>query len=293
MKRYGIAEWYGEPFKHMPPERRRELARVALDPDRRKAPVCPFQQTKRPCSKKGGVCSIRPYRKYLGTHLADRIGEPAGNPVITCPRRFDQANLVPKWLARIVGFNQSKSFLAREVPFMRSPSTGRPAGRIDLVVAGGNTPSSRWFGLEMQAVYFSGKGMQADFQLLARDNERLPPEPTEVRRPDWRSSSAKRLMPQLQVKAPTLRRWGTKLAVAVDVEFFEAIGGSSRTPSRDLDEGDIIWLVSQINADHQLKTYHWEVLSLEDSSNKLLAARTVKRREFEQALRDRLRPLEV
>ena len=293
MKRYAIAEWYGEPFKQMAPNRRQELARIAVDPDRRKAPDCPFQQVKRTCSKKGGVCSIRPYRKYQGTHLDDRIGEPAGNPVITCPRRFEQANLVPKWLARIVGFNQSESFLAREVPFMRSPSTGRPAGRIDLVVAGGNTPSSRWFGLEMQAVYFSGKAMDSDFQRLALDDRALPPAPTQVRRPDWRSSSAKRLMPQLQIKAPTLRRWGTKLAVAVDAEFFEAIGGNSPSPSHDLDEGDIIWLVPQIDEDFQLKQRHWEVLSLEASSDKLLAAETVKRREFEQALRDRLRPLEV
>ena len=141
MNRYGIAEWYGEPFKRMPPARRRELASIALDTTGQKAPVCPFQQTKRPCSKKGGVCSIRPYRKYLGTHLADRIGEPAGFPVITCPFRFDQDNLVPKWLAKIVGFNPTKSYLAREIPFMRSPATGHPAGRIDLVVADGNTPS--------------------------------------------------------------------------------------------------------------------------------------------------------
>ena len=293
MKRYGIAEWYGEPFKHMPPDRRTQLASIALDPDRRKAPVCPFQQTKKPCSKKGGVCSIRPYRKYTGFHLADRIGEPAGNPVITCPRRFEQGNLVPKWLARIVGFNASESFLAREVPFMRSPSTGRAAGRIDLVVAGGITPSSRWFGLEMQAVYFSGKAMDSDFQHLVFDTGALPPASTHIRRPDWRSSSAKRLMPQLQIKAPTLRRWGTKLAVAVDTEFFEAIGGNSPSPSHDLDEGDIIWLVPQLDHDYQLKQRHWEVLSLEASSNKLLAAETVKRREFEHALRDRLRPLDV
>ena len=68
----------------------------------------------------------------------------------------------------------------------------------------------------MQAVYFSGEGMQADFDLLLGSNDAVPPEPTGLRRPDWRSSSAKRLMPQLQVKVPTLRRWGKKLAVAVD-----------------------------------------------------------------------------
>ena len=99
-------------------------------------------------------------------------------------------------------------------------------------------------------------------------------------------------VPQLQIKAPTLRRWGTKLAVAVDRPFFEAIGGPSQKPSQDLDEGDIIWLVPQISDEYQLEASHWEVLSLEDSSDKLLAAKTVKRGEFEEALRAKLQRLQ-
>ncbi len=43
---------------------------------------------------------------------------------------------------------------------MRSPSTGRAAGRFDLVVARDGAASA-WFGLEVQAVYFSGDGMDA------------------------------------------------------------------------------------------------------------------------------------
>lgn len=170
---------------------------------------------------------------------------------------------------------------------MRSPATGRAAGRIDLVVSGDETASS-WFGLEIQAVYFSGQGMQADFELLRENTDAVPPPPTARRRPDWRSSSAKRLMPQLQIKAPTLRRWGTKLAVAVDSPFFQAIGGPSESPSHDVNDGDIIWLVPRIDENHRLIEHHWEVLSLEDSSDKLLSARTVRRREFEDALRAKM-----
>ncbi len=231
---------------------------------------------------------MQTYRPYLGNHLSDRIGERAGPPVIMCPKRFDQNDIVPKWLARIVGFQQV--FLAQEVPFMRSPDTGQAAGRIDIVLSG-NSTASRWFGLEIQAVYFSGKGMARDFEVFHHDTGRLPPMPTTVRRPDWRSSSAKRLMPQLEIKAPTLRRWGTKLAVAVDVPFFEAIGGVSSRPSHDINEGDIVWLVVQVSDRYELEQVHWEVLSLEESSSKLLAAETVKREEFEEILRSKLRPL--
>ena len=173
---------------------------------------------------------------------------------------------------------------------MRSPSTGRAAGRIDIIVSG-DSAATTWFGLEIQAVYFSGKGMQADFELLSTNDDEMPPAPTAVRRPDWRSSSAKRLMPQLQVKGPTLRRWGTKLAVAVDLPFFEAIGGPMKTPSHDLDDGDIVWLVSRMTNNFRLEAYHWEVLSLEASGDKLLSAKTIKRKEFEDTLRLKLRQI--
>ena len=170
---------------------------------------------------------------------------------------------------------------------MRSPSTGREAGRIDLVLARDGR-ATRWFGLEIQAVYFSGRGMEQDFRLLSEDTSVEPPTPTAVRRPDWRSSSAKRLMPQLQVKAPTLRRWGTKLAVSVDTPFFEAIGGPSPDPSQDLDDGDVVWLIPRISEDYRLVEDHWEVLSLEASSDKLLSADMIKRQEFESVLRTKL-----
>ena len=270
--RFGIAEWYGQPFATMPPHRRQALARAALKATA--APPCPFQAGTPPCSKSGGVCSIQTEE---------------GSPVITCPARFEENNLLPHWLASIVNF--SDVYLAREVPFMRSPDTGRAAGRIDLVVAR-DGEASAWFGLEIQAVYFSGIGMRADFELLRTHDGARPPAPTATRRPDWRSSSAKRLMPQLEVKAPTLRRWATKLAVAVDRPFFEAIGGPSKQPSHDLNDGDIVWLVPRVTKKYRLKAHHWEVLSLEDSSRKLLSAETVKRQEFESALRAKLKLIE-
>ena len=99
-------------------------------------------------------------------------------------------------------------------------------------------------------------------------------------------------MPQLEVKAPTLRRWGKKLAVSVDLPFFMAIGGPSEQPSHDINEGDILWLVPQIDQKRGLIRHHWEVLSLEASSHKLLSATPVKREEFETDLRSKLARLD-
>lgn len=161
--RYAIAEWFGRPFKHLPVAERQDLAHSALK--LAPAPVCPFQRGMPVCSKQGGVCSIV---------SGDRP------PVITCPSRFGEADLLPMWLARIAGFPEV--YLAPEVPFMRSPTTGRPAGRVDLVIACDDGASS-WFGLEIQAVYFSGKGMTADFELLRYNTEKRRRSPQPVAAP--------------------------------------------------------------------------------------------------------------
>ena len=212
-----------------------------------------------------------------------------------CPARFEEKQLLLRWLAEIVGFSPKEAMVAREVPFMRGTGTDRPAGKIDLVVAKTTNGSLNWYGLEIQAVYFSGFGIQSEFSILRDDDSQRPPYPGFVRRPDWRSSSAKSLMPQLQIKVPTLRRWGSKIAVAVDRPFFESIGGPSAAPSRDLNDGDIIWLVPELTRNEdgyfELSRGHWEVLTLEDTSRKLLAAETIRREVFERELRNKLERL--
>ena len=64
--------------------------------------------------------------------------------------------------------------------------------------------------------------------------------------------------------------------------------------SRDLGDGDIIWLVPKLSlkedGGYVLEKGHWEVLTLESSNEKLLAARTIQRSEFEIILRNKLIP---
>lgn len=292
--RYGIAEWYGRPFLSVAPRERRELARTALnetgaDP----VPPCPFQRSIQRCSKPGGVCALQQYEAGAD----GRIAAPKGAPVAVCPTRFDQDGVLISWLAEIVEFPTGGLSTAREVPFMKSPTTGKPAGLIDIVVARNTDGALRWYGLEIQAVYFSGKGMASMFRTLRDDFHHIPPFPDAVRRPDWRSSSAKRLMPQLQIKGPTLRRWASKVAVAVDRPFFDSLGGDSPSPCRDLDAGDVIWMVPELvrEADGSIRLHrdHWEVLTLEDSDRKLLAADTISRADFERTLRAKLAPVTI
>ena len=288
MSRYGICEWYGSPLSALTPVQRRERAAASLG---NASPLpCPFRVDQPPCKKAGGVCSLQVYPE--GTD--GRVGVPVTSPVTVCPERFEQDHIVIRWLAEIVGFPPEETMVAREVPFMQSSVTGKPAGKIDLVIGRDSRAAElHWYGVERQAVYFSGLGMDSQFQILLEDEADVPPYPNETRRPDWRSSSAKRLMPQLQVKVPTARRWQTKMAVAVDRQFFEAIGGPSANPTRDLNEGDIIWLIPEFVLDADTNQYrmqrgHWEVLTLEASTDKLLAAQTVSRSAFEEALARKL-----
>ena len=290
--RYGIAEWFGRPFLSLLPAERQQLARAALKRTDT-MPLCPYRPNRSPCSKPGGVCSLQRYEKNDDGRIANMA---AGDPVIVCPSRFEQGQLLGRWLAEIVGFDPEQAQMAREVPFMQAANTSKAAGKIDFIVAQDSGGEMRWYGLEVQAVYFSGRGMDSEFERLQDDEHRSPPFPNEIRRPDWRSSSAKRLLPQLQIKAPTLRRWGSKIAIAVDRPFFDAVGGASGEPSQDLNEGDVIWMVPQLApvgaGGYELQRGHWEVLTLEDTAEKLKAARTVQRASFEQELRGKLEPLE-
>lgn len=283
MSRYGIAEWFGNAFVGLTVAERQRYAAVALGAT--PIPACPFQENQPPCRKAGGVCSLQLY----GEGDNGRAGPAEAPPVITCPARFEQDRAVVDWLAEVVGFPPDETLLAKEIPFMRSRTTDKPAGMIDLVVGRIAATELRWYALEIQAVYFSGSGMTSQFEALLHDDAPAPPYPDRVRRPDWRSSSAKRLMPQLQTKVPTLRSWLTKLAVAVDEPFFASIGGPSRNRSHDVNDGDIIWLVPRLvrvegNGAYQLTRGHWEVLTLEASMDKLMAADRITRGAFEQLL---------
>ena len=114
-------------------------------------------------------------------------------------------------------------------------------GMIDKVLVSLQGQQLKWCALEMQAVYFSGKSMENDFREMRAWNGPGIPFPAVVRRPDFRSSGPKRLMPQLQVKVPTISRWGKKMAVVVDRPFWDSLGEMRAV--RDLSNAEIAWFV--------------------------------------------------
>jgi hypothetical protein len=207
------------------------------------------------CTKKGGVCSIRRFE--------DADEGKFGPLVATCPSRFYEDGIVVAAVAKeILGTDHAR--VVKEVPFLKrtdasedksvpadeaqkeqaqdpADSEREDVGRIDMVLVHPDDPS-KWCALEIQAVYFSGDEMGPEFKHILEFAGQGIPQPVGKRRPDFRSSGPKRLMPQLQTKVPTLRRWGKKMAVVIDLPFFNALGPMGDNVA-NVSNCDIVWVV--------------------------------------------------
>ncbi|MHB1200593.1 MAG: NotI family restriction endonuclease [Polaromonas sp.] len=157
-----------------------------------------------------------------------------------------------------------------------------------------NEDELRWVAAEIQAVYFSGREMASEFKAISQnvaDGGDGLIWPTEVRRPDYRSSGPKRLMPQLQIKVPTLRRWGKKMAVLVDEAFFQSLG--KMEPVGDLSNADIAWFRVSFSITPATRRYQIErggvlLTTLEESVKGLTAGAPVSRAVFEARIKQKL-----
>jgi hypothetical protein len=239
--RFGIGEWYGQSFARLTPEARRLFA---TNPG---IPPCPFRSTQAtvlPCNKKGGVCSLL---------LFHRDPEGAVRPVTDerralrtlCPNRFLQNRTVFAWVGQEL-LGTTNPDIVGEVGFLEGASAdagveGDDVGRIDHVLVHPTAEPLQWCALEIQAVYFSGKSMGRDFAAIAQHVDGELPFPAVNRRPDYRSSGPKRLMPQLQIKVPSLRRWGKKMVVVIDEAFFAALGPMDHVSH--VSNCDIAWFI--------------------------------------------------
>jgi hypothetical protein len=287
--KYGIAEWFGEPYLAMSAAGRRRALTFAEDP--RVAPICPFRDDGSRCGKSGGVCSIRKYR------LADEEVKAASSDPdsisITCPERFKERAEVYRWIAQTLLGDGDYQILG-EIGFLQRLGKDGVAveddevGRIDNILARSVGSRLEWCAVETQAVYFSGRGMESDFELMrAAKGEAIVPAVT--RRPDFRSSGPKRLMPQLQTKVPTLRRWGIKTAVVIDQSFYESLGPMKLVD--DVSSADIAWFVVSVDPTtnpHRLVQTQLCYTTLDEAVAGLTAGKPLTKEQFESKIKERL-----
>jgi hypothetical protein len=97
-------------------------------------------------------------------------------------------------------------------------------------------------------------------------------------------------MPQLQIKVPTLRRWGKKMGVVVDKAFWDALGAMRSV--KDLSNADIVWFVlgySGPDGDrYHLARNAIVFTTLEDAVEGLTGGAPVTLEEFETSIRRKL-----
>lgn len=208
----------------------------------RRAKRCPFRGS--PCTKASktdpiGICSLSD-----GTEAA-----------ALCPVRFVQNDLIFRDAARLA-FGSGATFgIFPEIRILKIESvdtkSDRKVGKVDYllghVVAGELVDFAA---VEVQSSYFSGTETRSPLDhymtkgVLDLSNS--------DRRPDFRSSAQKRLMPQLQLKVPVFRRWGKKFFVVVDTQFFSALPSFRPTTSSN---SEVTWLsypIRKIGNDYEL-----------------------------------------
>ena len=290
-RRFGIGEWYGRSLLELDPTERQRLADFQMPPQRGKPPItCPFVSA--PCNKAGGVCTLRLYQQVLADEVIVAPGVD-GRLRSVCPRRFEEDRLIYQWVGeRILGSREP--VVVSEVGFLERISGGDEAGRDDVgridkvLVAPGSRPLA-WCALEVQAVYFSGDAMSKEWPAIKAHQGQGLPFPVGRRRPDYRSSGPKRLMPQLQIKVPSLRRWGKKMAVVVDVDFWAALGTMDQVPH--VSNCDIAWFIvryDESSGTPKLSLEDVRLTSLERSVEGLTAGLPVSLHVFEERILQKL-----
>lgn len=210
----------------------------------RKYRLCPYNNRVANCTKDKandplGVCSVF---------------DTSGEIVITCPVRFRQDWRIAEDAANFFFPNNTWTSLT-EVRL--NDRHGVSAGNVDVVlVAYDDRGKILDFGaLEVQAVYISGN-VRRPFELFMNDpasfNSGFAKSGMGRPRPDYLSSSRKRLVPQLIYKGSILKSWNKKQAVALHRTFFATL-----PPLHEVEpeRADIAWFVYDLELDSTVNEY--------------------------------------
>jgi hypothetical protein len=229
-----LLEVFGYPVTNMSPD--------AVN--HRQGRLCPFHNssgincTKNSAEKPLGVCTIR---------HDDGVA-------ITCPIRFRQDFLIVADAARFFFPAGQRYIVLTEVRL--DDRYGQSAGNIDMVLAALDENSRVVdFGcIEVQAVYISGN-VTKPFDYYMQNPEAHAAMDWPRRswpKPDYLSSSRKRLAPQLIFKGGIMRAWTKKTAVVVHSAFFNQL---PHLTTVEPDEADLLWLTYDLVYDASADRY--------------------------------------
>jgi hypothetical protein len=203
--------------------------------------LCPFNNIVSNCTKNNiefplGVCSHN--------HR--------GKPVVICPIRFREDWIIISDAANFIFDSKDTWTHVGEVQL--KDKHGKSAGNIDYVLVSYDDKGRVLdFGsLEVQAVYISGN-LTGPFKAYLED-----PNPSfnwaqafKYPKPDYLSSSRKRLIPQIIAKGSILKQWNKKQAVALQTAFYNTLPS---LPEYDKSEADFAFFLYDLVPDKTTQT---------------------------------------
>ncbi len=233
MPKNPLAEVFGYPVDNM--------SQDAIN--HRQGKLCPYHNssgmkcTKNSATDPLGVCTV-----FEGERL-----------VVTCPIRLRQDF---KIIADAVDFFFPGVSYVPLTEVRLKDKNGKPAGNIDIVIAALNDNDDIMdFGaVEVQTVYISGNVTKA-FREYMKDpvaNQAMEWPRKNYPRPDYLSSSRKRLAPQLIYKGGILHNWEKKTAVVVHKGFYEQLPALEEVEKTD---AEIAWLIYDLRHDKSHNRY--------------------------------------
>jgi len=206
----------------------------------RKNKLCPYNNIVSNCTKNSiefplGVCSLN--------HK--------GKQVIICPIRFREDWSIISDAANFIFEGKSTWTHVGEVRL--KDKHGKSAGNIDYVLVSYDDKGrvSDFGSLEVQAVYISGNltgPFTAYLEVPSTDFEWA--QALKYPKPDYLSSSRKRLIPQIIAKGSILKQWNKKQVVAMQTNFFNTL---PPLPEFDKEESDFAFFLYDLVPDKKSK----------------------------------------
>lgn len=190
-------------------------------------------------------------------------------------------------------FFSNKKFVALTEVHLNDKD-GKSAGNIDIVLAvlGSEGIVLDFGAIEVQAVYISGNVRKVFDAYINNPEVKYQMEwpKKNYPKPDYLSSSRKRLAPQLIFKGGILHQWQKKMAVVVHRGFFEELPELETT---DVEHAEIAWYVYDLQRDNgadvfQLYLYETRYTKFDTALEQITTPKTGNINDFTKALEIRI-----
>lgn len=203
-----------------------------------------------------------PFNNKVPNCTKDKAKDPLGvccifhnnAPVITCPTRFREDWLIIENAAKFAFDEKTKWTSLSEIKLL--DKNGQSAGNIDFVLVAYNDKGQLidFASLEVQGVYISGNLRNPFDGYINKPTTNFNwPVGYNSPKPDYLSSSRKRLIPQMLYKGGIFQTWRKKQTVALQKSFFDTL---PKLPTVEEGKADIAWFLYDLVLDPVSKQYN-------------------------------------